>query len=1256
MGFIHSISQIKKKSTLSEEKVSSEIHESRKIAEEQNDKLNESITSLLERVKASGYGVTQEDVDTVLKAVKEGKLTDTEFTDKQRTLLSIKDTPENAEAIRNLYDEVYNENHGEKQRDSESIRNDYERYRNLSNNRGDDNFDVKEQDANGRSREVHGGESASDGIGHSRKSTRDNGGLNESITSLLEPDIVRNGIEFDYVEELLSNPNNIELQIKRRQPAGSATGEKHPNTSSELPSYNSISRTEEKSTLSEEKVSSKIRESRKIAEEQNDKLNESITSLLERVKASGYGVTQEDVDTVLKAVKEGKLADTEFTDKQRTLVSEVIAMKMEETFSDARSVERLVNDNPSLAKRIWERIKALVDSFRKSKEEKEQIKKLRQTEELFRKALENAGVEYIEGEIEKSATEGGENTENVSTVKHSFHGYADDGRGIYSANFPKGTPKAAKSERILDYIQNVWSKKPISLLISNGETSRSILARFDPTVDQSQNTPTDASKIAGGNRHGNHTEQRVTLDLADDYYQITSDAKYNYSKLETGKTSSTHSNVKMWHYFVNDIYFIESGEDTLTPYIVTINIKENNNGEFVYSYNAEKESPTRRTLHAGVNTYKGANGELFFDNSISQTEEKSTLSEEKVSSKIRESRKMPNENSVNRIDFADKKLYYEKRPKFIHKNFPGTEPWREAHRLAIWWANREDTIAGDQTLISMNDNWYLVEKFDDADNGYQVEAYVSKSEYKTILREVKEYGRSGKIKSIQRVFVGYDKLDKPNNTFEREQSSLNSYETGYGPKNQKMVRMVATEGNRGERTSSYRSRDSSSGGTDRQRNNLKEKHSRKENSDYSLSSEDKTSLSKEFGNLNSSKIGESRNKENENSANHIDNGRKIEYDVKKVDRKPPQLHQFTKQDEAVLRKRVMERNSSGKGLFPIDFAYTANHFVVYQNFGEDNYKKISTLDIDINKDIIAYIEKEIKNGRIYRTSPELRSDIVRFRSEHRRSSSNYDTATNARSNGRTGGLHRSQSTGNNEQSFGTSSDNISKVKHSRKINPFDYVVDGTSVRKVTLSPGQYAKFKANYHGEKTFDRNDIQNSILKIERIKKDIKGEARNTLIGSIFKGYNMRLDSNGYEKFSEILSHKLHTLILQESNTELTEDEIRELDDQILHALNEIVESGNYSIKSKLEYSVSKEGLKKQADYWRDEHDKALEQIKIRGRILNLAQKIKDLKTGAYVNASRYKSEAFKGTIEKLARIQFRGNMNVTGTRSIIGELRLR
>lgn len=53
-------------------------------------------------------------------------------------------------------------------------------------------------------------------------------------------------------------------------------------------------------------------------------------------------------------------------------------------------------------------------------------------------------------------------------------------------------------------------------------------------------------------------------------------------------------------------------------YTVTINVKEKADGDFVYSLNAEKESSTRRTLHAAVNTYKGANGELFIDDMIPQ--------------------------------------------------------------------------------------------------------------------------------------------------------------------------------------------------------------------------------------------------------------------------------------------------------------------------------------------------------------------------------------------------------------------------------------------------------------------------------------------------------------------------------------------------------------------------------------------------------------------------------------------------------------
>ena len=61
--------------------------------------------------------------------------------------------------------------------------------------------------------------------------------------------------DFDYVaDELFNNDNNIVLNIVRRQSTRSATGEKHPHTSSELPSNNSIPQNSEKSTSEAKKV------------------------------------------------------------------------------------------------------------------------------------------------------------------------------------------------------------------------------------------------------------------------------------------------------------------------------------------------------------------------------------------------------------------------------------------------------------------------------------------------------------------------------------------------------------------------------------------------------------------------------------------------------------------------------------------------------------------------------------------------------------------------------------------------------------------------------------------------------------------------------------------------------------------------------------------------------------------------------------------------------------------------------------------
>ena len=307
---------------------------------------------------------------------------------------------------------------------------------------------------------------------------------------------------------------------------------------------------------------------------------------------------------------------------------EVVANGCQTMFNSPRVLYALAKNNLKLFEKIKFRVNAFFDTLiRKLGDHVNytvEARAVMQSAEKTQKELEKKFIEALRNAKNNTETSGEAKTDETGSIKYSYKGRARDGKGIYESNFPKGTPKSAKSQKILDYLINVWSKNPIKLVISNGETSRTIFAQFDPTVDTSQNIPTDASKLAGGNRHGNHTEQRVTLDLADDYYQIASEAVYNYSKEETGKDADTHIGVKMWHYFVNDIYFAEHGETKLTPYTVTINVKEKADGNFVYSFNAErtKEFSTRQTLHAAVNARKGANGELFID-SIPETYEKS---------------------------------------------------------------------------------------------------------------------------------------------------------------------------------------------------------------------------------------------------------------------------------------------------------------------------------------------------------------------------------------------------------------------------------------------------------------------------------------------------------------------------------------------------------------------------------------------------------------------------------------------------------
>ena len=163
-------------------------------------------------------------------------------------------------------------------------------------------------------------------------------------------------------------------------------------------------------------------------------------------------------------------------------------------------------------------------------------------------------------------------------------------------------------------------------------------------------------------------------------------------------------------------------------------------------------------------------------------------------------------DSTSQNEYNNSEIQSSRKFSFQHQNFPGEKEsgGSEAHRLAIWWASKDSTMSGDQTLISMNGAWYLVEKFDDADNGYQVEDIITKKEYDTIYEEIKENGKSGKILSIQRAFTDYDKFYKLNNSIEGRKSSVDSIQTQHGGEDTELLRVDTKKSSRGQTESNGR--------------------------------------------------------------------------------------------------------------------------------------------------------------------------------------------------------------------------------------------------------------------------------------------------------------------------------------------------------------------------------------------------------------------------------------------------------------------
>jgi hypothetical protein len=75
---------------------------------------------------------------------------------------------------------------------------------------------------------------------------------------------------------------------------------------------------------------------------------------------------------------------------------------------------------------------------------------------------------------------------------------------------------------------------------------------------------------------------------------------------------------------------------------------------------------------------------------------------------------------------------------------------------------------------------------------------------------------------------------------------------------------------------------------------------------------------------------------------------------------------------------------------------------------------------------------------------------------------------------------------------------------------------------------------------------------------------------------------------------------------------------------------------------------------DYWKAEHAKVKTISRWNGILSTKAMHIRELKKGAFYNATQYHPDIFKDSIEKLSQIQWRGNISPKKIREIFAELK--
>lgn len=154
------------------------------------------------------------------------------------------------------------------------------------------------------------------------------------------------------------------------------------------------------------------------------------------------------------------------------------------------------------------------------------------------------------------------------------------------------------------------------------------------------------------------------------------------------------------------------------------------------------------------------------------------------------------EMSAKSVDTPSPEMYNDKeqlsrKDKLIGKQFPPeNESQSDANKYCTLWAKNPDVKSGDARLASYRDRWYLIEKFDSADFGYQIVERVLKAQLKEYRKDYEDV-RNSKRKSVATSADGIDSRIGGRNQYASGNRNVDSDVTGYRRKNS-TVRSLGT--------------------------------------------------------------------------------------------------------------------------------------------------------------------------------------------------------------------------------------------------------------------------------------------------------------------------------------------------------------------------------------------------------------------------------------------------------------------------------